>query len=165
MRKTNIVEHEDELGDVAPGQLTERSLSYLVRHAHRAFIRRLAEELTPYGLNVAEWAILRVLWKAEGGTQVDLAQRMRVHKASLTPTLAALERKECIRRIRGEDDRRKIRLELTDKGRALEETLVPYGILNNNLALAGINPRDAETARRVLETIIENLDGNSMPKN
>jgi hypothetical protein len=36
--------------------------------------------------------------------------------------------------------------------------LLPYGILNNDLALRGINPRDAETARRVLEAIIRNLD-------
>ncbi|NLS01107.1 MarR family transcriptional regulator [Rhizobium sp. P38BS-XIX] len=157
MTKSNSAE-DDDLAPFASGQLTERSLSYLVRHAHRAFVRRLAEELVPYGLNVAEWAILRVLWGGEGLTQVELAQRMRVHKASLTPTLAALERKQCINRARG-DDRRKIHLELTDKGRALEETLIPYGILNNNQALAGINPRDAETARRVLEAIVKNLDG------
>ena len=157
MTKSSNAE-DDDLAPFVSGQLTERSLSYLVRHAHRAFVRRLAEELVPYGLNVAEWAILRVLWGGEGLTQVELAQRMRVHKASLTPTLAALERKQCINRTRG-DDRRKIHLELTDKGRALEETLIPYGILNNNQALAGINPRDAETARRVLEAIVKNLDG------
>jgi DNA-binding MarR family transcriptional regulator len=154
-------DHSDDPDSILPGQLTERSLSYLVRHAHRAFVKRLAEELVPYGLNVAEWAILRVLWQQQGITQVELAQRMRVHKASLTPTLAALEKKQCIHRIRGED-RRKIHLELTEKGCDLEKTLVPYGILNNNLALARINPRDAETARRVLETIIENLDGNAL---
>ncbi|WP_083196964.1 MarR family winged helix-turn-helix transcriptional regulator [Rhizobium sp. AC27/96] len=163
MKKVIGAEIRDDLEDIVPGQLTERSLSYLVRHAHRAFVRCLAEELAPYDLNVAEWAILRVLWQREGMTQVELAQRMRVHKASLTPTLTALERKECIQRIRGED-RRKIHLELTEKGRDLEKTLVPYGILNNNLALARINPRDAETARRVLETIIENLDGSSHEK-
>jgi DNA-binding MarR family transcriptional regulator len=140
------------------GQLTERSFSYLVRHAHRAFVRRLGDALQPHDLNVAEWAILRVLWNEQGITQVELAQRMRVHKASLTPTLAALERKALILRLRETEDRRKMRLGLTEAGQALETALLPYGILNNDLALRGINPRDAETARRVLEAIIRNLD-------
>ena len=58
-----------------PHALTDRSLSFLVRQAHRAFVVRLADRLLPHGVSVAEWAVLRRLWQQEGFTQVDLADR------------------------------------------------------------------------------------------
>lgn len=139
-------------------KLTERSLSYLVRQAHRAFVRKLGVKLEPYGISVAEWAVLRVLWQDEGMTQVDLAQRMKVQKASLTAVLSTLERKGCVAKVWSETDKRKSHLFLTDAGRALEEQILPYGLENNDLALIGVNPRDAEIARRVLEQAIANLE-------
>ena len=76
-----------------PHALTDRSLSFLVRQAHRAFVTRLADGLVPHGVSAAEWAVLRRLWQQEGLTQVDLADCMRVRKASLTAVLTSLERK------------------------------------------------------------------------
>src|SRR3978361_1515206 len=99
---------------------TERSLSFLVRGAHRAFVAVLAGALTPHGISVAEWAVLRILWQQEGLTQVALAARMQVGKASLTPVLNGLERKGILSRKRNEGDRRKHALSLTRLGRDLE---------------------------------------------
>jgi len=89
-----------------PHALTDRSLSFLVRQAHRAFVATLADRLLPHGVSVAEWALLRRLWQEEGFTQVDLADRMRVRKASLTSVLASLEHKGLVRRTRRGADRR-----------------------------------------------------------
>jgi DNA-binding MarR family transcriptional regulator len=148
----------DRARPAAPGVLTERSLSYLVRHAHRAFVRALAARLAPHGISVAEWSVLRVLWQQEGLTQVELAARMRVGKAMLTPVLNALERKACLLRTRDVADRRKLHLHLTDGARSLEAVLLPHGLAMNQRALTGINPREAEIGRRVLDRIIANLE-------
>jgi DNA-binding MarR family transcriptional regulator len=138
--------------------LTERSLSFLVRHAHRAFVARLADRLVPHGVGVAEWAVLRMLWQQEALTQVALADRMRVQKSSLTSVLNSLERKGLMRRTRREDDRRKQHLFLTRQGRGLEAKLLPIGAAINQGALAGIDPRDAGLAADLLEQVIANLE-------
>jgi len=139
--------------------LTDRSLSFLVRQAHRAFVARLADRLVSHRVSVAEWAVLRRLWQQEGLTQVALADRMRVRKASLTSVLAGLERKGFLRRIRHGEDRRKYHLFLTKRGRDLKEELLPIGVAINRKAVAGIDPADAGLVVRLLEKVIVNLEG------
>jgi DNA-binding MarR family transcriptional regulator len=143
-------------GSPAPA-LTDRSLSFLVRQAHRAFVARLVDELGPHDVSAAEWAVLRMLWLEEGLTQVALADRMRVRKASLTSVLSTLERKGFLRRTQRGEDRRKYHLFLTRSGRALETELLPIGAAINRRALAGIDPEDADVAALVLERVIANL--------
>ena len=138
--------------------LTERSLSFLVRHAHRAFVTRLAYRLLPHHVSVAEWAVLRMLWQQEGLTQVSLAERMRVQKASLTSVLNSMERKGLMRRTRRGDDRRKRHLFLTARGRGVRATLLPIGIAINRHALVGIDAEHAALAADVLEKLIANLE-------
>jgi DNA-binding MarR family transcriptional regulator len=138
--------------------LTDRSLSFLVRQAHRAFVARLADRLLPHQISVAEWAVLRMLWQQEGLTQVGLADRMRVRKASLTPVLSTLERKGFLRRTQRGEDLRKYHLFLTRHGRELEVTLLPIGAVINRRALAGIDPEEAGLAVRLLEKVIANLE-------
>ena len=142
-----------------PLALTDRSLSFLVRQAHRAFVARLADGLLPHGVSVAEWAVLRRLWQQEGFTQVDLADRMRVRKASLTAVLTSLERKGFMRRTRRGEDLRKYHLFLTKRGRELKEKLLPIGAAINRAAVAGIDPDDAALVALVLGKVIANLEG------
>ena len=142
--------------DLAPA-LTDRSLSFLVRQAHRAFVARLVDKLVPHDVSAAEWAVLRMLWLEEGLTQVALADRMRVRKASLTSVLSTLERKGFLRRTQRGEDRRKYHLFLTRQGRALEKELLPIGATINRRALAGVDPEDADVAVLVLERLIANL--------
>ena len=137
--------------------LTDRSLSFLVRQAHRAFVARLVDQLVPHDVSAAEWAVLRMLWLEEGLTQVALADRMRVRKASLTSVLSTLERKGFLRRTQRGEDRRKYHLFLTRSGRALETELLPIGATINRRALAGVDPEDADLAVLVLERVIANL--------
>jgi MarR family transcriptional regulator, organic hydroperoxide resistance regulator len=157
---TRSASSRQRLGPALPPQtLSDRSLSFLVRHAHRAFVATLADRLLPHGVSVAEWAVLRRLWLEEGFTQVDLADRMRVRKASLTSVLASLERKGLLRRIRRGEDRRKYHLFLTKRGRELKEELLPIGIAINRTAVAGIGLADVELAVHLLEKVIANLEG------
>ena len=142
-----------------PLALTDRSLSFLVRQTHRAFVARLADRLVPHGVSVAEWAVLRRLWQQEGFTQVDLADRMRVRKASLTSVLTSLERKGFMRRTRRADDLRKYHLFLTKRGRELKQKLLPIGVTINREAVAGIDPDDAGLVTFLLEKVIANLEG------
>lgn len=145
-------------GITNPAQaLTDRSLSFLVRQAHRAFVAKLADRLVPHDVSAAEWAVLRMLWLEEGLTQVALADRMRVRKASLTSVLSTLERKGFLRRTQRGEDRRKYHLFLTRHGRELETELLPIGAAINRRALTGIDPEDAGAAVLLLEKVIANL--------
>ena len=146
------------IGAVRVGKArAEDSLGWLMRTAHRAFVRALAAELAPYDINNAEWSALRVLWRADGVTQVELAERLAVEKASLTQVLTGLEEKHLILRQADPLDRRKRRIRLTATGRDLRATLLPLGARVNARAAGGLSPAEVEAVWAAVGRMVENI--------
>lgn len=141
------------------GSPNDESLGLLLRSAHRAMVRALSAELAPYQITNAEWAALRVLWRGDGLTQVTLAEHLAVEKASLTPVVAALERKKLITRRRDPKDRRKSRILLTANGRALRSHLLPLGDMVNARAEATLAPSDRARLRALLCQVLATISG------
>lgn len=132
-------------------------LGFLVRHVHRAFARVLAERLAPSGITPAQWTILRALWQEDGCSQVELAARVRVEKASLTHVLISLERRGLIVRERSEEDRRRWYVRLTDEGRALEPELLPHAAEIDAMATESLSPEQVATLKSLLAVLLKNL--------
>jgi DNA-binding MarR family transcriptional regulator len=144
-----------EIGDEA--HLGRLSLGYQIRYAYRAFVKALAEELGPHGITTSQWSALRVLWEAEGITQVELAQRMMMEKASLTAVLAAMESKHLIARKRNSRDRRKVNIFLTPAGRRMKEKVLPIAATINKRATRGLSAAQARELRELLTKVMANF--------
>lgn len=136
----------------------DESIGYLSRYAYRAFVKVLADELAQYGILTGQWSVLRILWEEEGLSQVELADRMRVEKASLTNTLDGMERLGLITRKRNSEDRRKVNIFLTAKGQKLKDKLLPYAGKINRRATKGMSVADAAELRTLLLKVIANLE-------
>jgi DNA-binding MarR family transcriptional regulator len=139
-------------GDAGP-----ESVGYLVRYAYRAFVKALAVELDPHDITTSQWSVLRVLWQEEGMSQVELAQRMMVEKASLTPVLEIMTSNRLIVRSRNSDDRRKVNIFLTARGRQLKGSVLPSGGKINKKATRGMSAAEIERLRDLLSRLIMNL--------
>ena len=136
----------------------EDSLGYLTRYAFRAFVRSLAVELEKHDILPGELSVFRVLWKGDGISQVELAQRMRVEKASLTSVLNKMQRKGLIRKTPDKVDRRKINITLTSKGGGLKAPLLPLAGKINTRAMRGMSDAEIDQLCRMLARVIGNLD-------
>jgi MarR family transcriptional regulator, organic hydroperoxide resistance regulator len=134
------------------------SIGYLVRYAHRAFVKALAGELAPYGITTAEWTVFRVLWEKDGCSQVELARRMRIEKASLTSVLNAMERRGLLVRRRNGEDRRCTVLTLTQKGRRQRNELLSCATRINRRATTGLSRTQIATLRDLLVCATANLE-------
>ena len=125
-------------------------MGYQVRYVYRAFVRALADELGSHGITTSQWSALRVLWEAEGLSQVELAQRMMVEKASLTGCWRHGDQRGLITRNRNAEDRRKVNI-LPDSPRSrLKDKLLPYRAKINRKATRGMTTEEVETLRRLL---------------
>ncbi len=142
--------------DILPANAQE-SLGYQIRYAYRAFVRALAEELGPHRVTTGQWSALRVLWEEEGLSQVELAQRMMVEKASLTPVLKALAATGLITRIRNADDRRKVNISLTASGRRLKNKILPLVGGINNRATRRLSAAEVHQLHILLARVMINL--------
>lgn len=136
----------------------EQSIGYLVRYGYRAFARAISVELQPFEISSGQWSVLRVLWEVQGLSQVELAERMRVEKASLTGVLDAMEKRGLISRTRNTEDRRKVNIHLTSRGQALKDKLLPYRTKINKKATRGMSVAEVDTLRALLVRVIDNLE-------
>ncbi|MGD8418219.1 MAG: MarR family transcriptional regulator [Pseudomonadales bacterium] len=133
------------------------SIGYLSRINFRAFSRALEKLTIRHGVSAGQWRFLRVLWDQDGITQRELADRTGTTEATTVRSVNGLLESGLIKRERVADDRRKMRVTLTARGRRLRNTLLPMVIEVNERALKGIPKRDIETTRRVLIAAFENL--------
>src|SRR5262245_18381354 len=104
----------------------EQTVRYLFGYGYRAFARAIRTELQPFDISSGQWSVLRVLWESEGLSQVELADQMRIEKASLTGVLYVMERRGLISRTRNSDHRRKVYIYLTPRARNLKEKLLLF---------------------------------------
>lgn len=139
-------------------QLTaEQSFGYQIRYAYRAFVKALADELAPYRVTTGQWSALRVLWQEDGLSQVELAQRMMVEKASLTSVLKAMADAGWITRTRNTADRRKQNIFLTESGRGLRTKILPLIGRINKRATRRLSPAEIHQLHTLLAKLMINL--------
>ena len=93
---------------------------YMVRNAHRAYDRVLATALSKQKVLTGQWSLLRVLWHEDNLSQIEVANRMKIERASLTIMLNTVEKAGLITRKIDARDRRKQLISLTRKGRAFQ---------------------------------------------
>ena len=134
------------------------SSGYLVRDAHRAFQRLLERRIAAYGVTRGQWYFLRVLWTADGLSQRELSARVGMMEPTTAVALRNMERSQLIRRLRADEDRRKLRVFLTAKANRLRNPLLTLARDITTEAEEGVGPSDIATFRRVITRMTANLD-------
>jgi MarR family transcriptional regulator, organic hydroperoxide resistance regulator len=134
------------------------SSGYLVRDAHRAFQRLLERRIAGHGVTRGQWYFLRVLWNADGLSQRELSARVGMMEPTTVIALRGMEASGLIRRVRGDDDRRKVRVFLTAKAKRLRNELLTVARGITEEAEQGVVGRELTTFRRVITRMTANLD-------
>jgi DNA-binding MarR family transcriptional regulator len=137
---------------------TSNSIGYLLRDNARRILGDLTAHLEPHGITLPQYFVLRELWREEGLTQREIANRVGVLEPTMVTTLDALERLALIVRERSTTDRRKTHIQLTAQGRTLRDTLQGYAASVLDRALAGIGDDEIAALRRTLHRIKANLE-------
>ena len=119
----------------------------------RAFNDRLADA----GGSVPIWLILSSLKSNERRTQLELARAVGIEGPTLTRHLDGLEENGIVRRVRDGSDRRAVRVELTDEGERLFQTLRQAVIAFNRALTAGVAEKELERMRAALARLEQNV--------
>jgi DNA-binding MarR family transcriptional regulator len=136
----------------------QTSSGYLVRDAHRAFQRLLERRIAAYGVTRGQWYFLRVLWITDGLSQRELSSKVGMMEPTTVIALRSMEKSGLIRRVRADDDRRKVRVFLSTKATRLRDELLGEARRITDEAEEGIAPRQLAAFRRIILKMTENLD-------
>ena len=132
-------------------------LAHLVKDATRALVRGLSIRLAEHGVSFGHWTFLRILWEGDGLTQRELSEQAGVMEPTTFSALKAMERLGLVTRRRVGDDKKKVYVFLTPKGRQLKTRLVPLAEEVNAIAMRGVKAADLAVTRAALLALIENL--------
>ena len=135
----------------------ETSVGYQIRVTHRMLQRYRQVLVAPHGVTAGMWFFLRVLWTEDGLTQRELSRRVGTMEPTTLVALRAMERDGLIKRVRNTNDRRKVNIYLTPRGRALEKALLPLAIAVVDKAVSGFSQRDVRLLLDMLARIQDNL--------
>lgn len=76
--------------------------------------------LDKLGLTYPQYLAMLVLWETDDVTVKDMATRLNLDSATVTPLLKRLEAQGLVERVRGVDDERLVYIRLTKTGTALK---------------------------------------------
>ena len=125
-----------------------------IRKALRCEFEARAEALD---ITASQFQVLRRLWEGDGILTSTLTRDICSDGGTITGLLDRLEAKTLIRRARSAEDRRAVRVFLTQAGRELERPLSEILSAINEQALAGFSPDDRRQLVDALQRVGENL--------
>jgi DNA-binding MarR family transcriptional regulator len=135
----------------------DESLGFLIAEAERASKRVLFARIAEHGIRRGGWFVLRTLWEKEGITHRELAQRLGLMETSVLEMVRALEGDGLVTRTRDTQDRRKVRIELTAQGRAIEPALMEVAATVNELMVRDLTQAEAVLLKLLLKKVRDSL--------
>jgi DNA-binding MarR family transcriptional regulator len=96
-------------------------LCFPVYAASRLIIREYQPFLDRLGITYPQYLVLMILWEEDGLPVNDIAKKLILNTNTITPLLKRMDRDGIIRRKRSGEDERKVIVQLTEKGRELQE--------------------------------------------
>ena len=131
-----------------------RALALASKRITTAFNASLAAE----GGSVPAWLILTALRGSRWRTQRDLAGSLGIVGPTLTRHIDNLEQQGWVRRARDTDDRRAVRVEITDKGVEAHARMRQKVVAFDRRLRAGLSPEEVERLRSMLDRLASNAD-------
>jgi MarR family transcriptional regulator, organic hydroperoxide resistance regulator len=118
------------------------------------FVRRIA----PYDVTLPMYRVLASLWETGDRRLGDLAAATTVEVSTLSRLIGEMKRKGLVSRRRCEDNERTVAINLTAKGRALAEELMPIAQHFEDVAVRDFSANEVARIKTVLATVYSNLD-------
>ncbi|ARP82493.1 MarR family transcriptional regulator [Bordetella genomosp. 8] len=134
----------------------EDNPGYLIRLVFNSLNRALDQEMAPLGLTATQWRPVAMVALGRADTAAELARLNEVDTGAMTRTLDRLEAKKLLRRQRSEQDRRVIKIELTEEGEAMVRE-IPMNIARTlNHYLRGFSEHEVELLTHFLRRMLAN---------
>ncbi|MCC3293302.1 MarR family transcriptional regulator [Arthrobacter sp. zg-Y411] len=121
---------------------------YSASRAATSLYRPMLEELN---LTYPQFLVMTLLWEQDGQSVRDLGQALELDSGTLSPLIKRLEAAALVQRHRAVEDERRVRVHLTDAGRALEQK--SRDLPDRVAAAAGLDPEELRSLQDTLAKV------------
>jgi len=134
------------------------SVGYLLKRAHSLLIDHLEPVLVASGFTFTQWVVLMYLRDGLAVNATVLCAQLRHDSGALTRIIDQLEARGLVSRERSRQDRRSVRLRLTDVGRHTVGGTIPAVVALMNSALARFSRAELTALTRLLLKLTVDLE-------
>ena len=141
----------------------EQTVFYALEKTIKSYRQFAQRNIDQHDLKITidQWLVLKTIKDHPGLLQKEIAQRVFKDLASVTRMIELLVKKDYLKRSFHEKDRRRYKLDLTQKGNKVYEQLVPIILNNRATALTDITTDDINTLHHLLQKITGNCHSES----
>lgn len=133
---------------------------YLVSRLSLVITSTLKKRLNEAGLGHVKpaylWALLS-LWAEDGLKVTDIARRSGLDTSTMTGLLDRMERDGLVTRTADTNDRRTLRIYLTDEGRKIEDPVIDETLKVLDECFKGIPERDLDVTKATLAKVLSEV--------
>ncbi len=140
------------------GFAIDESIGYLIKRVRAMLSTAVEREIADHDVTYEQWGVMLAMLTDRGDTAAVLARVMECDTGAMTRMLDRLEAKELIIRERSTDDRRRVKLALTESGKRLAERLVAAIVKVLNRHLEGFSVDELELFKGFLRRMLANRD-------
>jgi DNA-binding MarR family transcriptional regulator len=134
-------------------------LGFSFRVVMKKIDRTLSQQLIPYGVSIPQSFILYSLLEEDGATLKEIGSKTLIDSSSMTVLVDKLEKDELVVRKLDSQDRRAIRVFITDKGRDIAEKVSKIGIEFNSRLYDLLGEGNQKEFTHGINNIINGLEG------
>ncbi len=133
---------------------SESSIGRMLNRVRAELVEALDRELAPFEITSAQFVILGSLVSGDADSASALCKEISYDPGAMTRMIDRLELKGLIRRLPHADDRRRMNLELTPKGKAVYPKLRASAVTVQNRFLRGFTKIEARQLEGFLQRMI-----------
>lgn len=138
----------------SPDNFQNCHLGLLLGRAALLKDRIIDTHMEPHGITAAQFKVMIIIAQFGVDTPAELCRHLSLDSGSMTRMLDRLEQKGLLLRKRCADDRRLVRLALTEDGQALADKLPEIGVNAMNQLAGALDSEELQTLEAILKKIL-----------
>jgi DNA-binding MarR family transcriptional regulator len=136
----------------------QRAPGRLIRHIEKLMIGVMEQRLENAAINYTQWAALKLIDGGYAPTAGELAVQLGHTTGAVTRLIDGLEALDLLRRERGTDDRRVVRLSVTPPGRELVDAIKPIVVGAWNEMVEDFDQEEADQLVNSLAKLLATIE-------
>lgn len=132
-------------------------ISIFIHQTDLTLTNYIKSKLAPFNLAPEQNLIMMLLWEKDGLTQNEIAEKLKKDKTNIARMVFNLEQKGFIRRQCRENDRRCLKVFLTQEGEKLGHCITEITEEFNSLVCKGITEEELKAVRKILGKMCVNV--------
>lgn len=141
----------------------EDHLGYWLRFVSNHVSGSFREKIQTLDVTVAEWVVLRTLYKKSACTLNHLSEDIGVDAGAISRLIDKMIKKKLVTRKTASADRRSVSIELTENGNSLVPKIASIADKNDSHFFSSLPKTDQDHLRRIMKNLVQTHNLKSKP--